>query len=87
LQGFREGRAIGVRIDFRGGRENEIVQSLARQKPRDRDPSEHAFFRHPLNHLSGVARDFDREFVEKCLVQNLDASNRREPVRESDRMA
>jgi len=47
-------------------------------------PSEHAFFRHPLDRPRGIARNLDREFVEKRLVQNLDASHRREPVREGD---
>ena len=83
---MREGRAIGVRGDFRGGGENEIVQSPVRQKPRDRDPSEHALFRHPLDRLSGVARDLDREFVEKYLVQHLDAFHRRETVGEIGRI-
>ena len=55
MQGFCESRAIGLRVDFARSRENEIVQFLVRQKPRDWHAAEH-LAREALTMAEGLGR-------------------------------
>jgi hypothetical protein len=55
LQGFREGRAIGIGVEFRGGRENEIIQSLVR--PPDNAALRRLVIRRAIATASTVAVD------------------------------